>query len=292
MAPLQVRSSPTIGSVGTTSASLAPVADSERTTPSTAGRLIVNADDWGRDAATTDGTFECTSLGTVSSVSAMVFMADSERAASIARESGIDSGLHLNFTEPFSAERCSAQLLEHQRRLKQRLGSHPMARVLYYPGLRQSFEYVVAAQIDEYGRLYGTDPERIDGHHHLHLCNNVLRGELLPADSVVRRNFSFLPGEKSLLNRLYRKMVDRSLARRHRVVDYLFNLLPIEPLRLQRIFTLARNSVVELETHPMNAEEHRFLTSGEMLAQLGDLAISPNFTARSAVSPAGMAACT
>jgi hypothetical protein len=35
---------------------------------------------------------------------------------------------------------------------------------------------------------------------------------------------------------------------------------------------------VELETHPINPDEHRFLTSGEMLGQLGDLAIAPNFT--------------
>src|SRR2546426_10477618 len=48
-----------------------------------AGLLIMNADDWGRDRQTTDRTFECVLRGTVSSVSAMVFMEDSERAATI-----------------------------------------------------------------------------------------------------------------------------------------------------------------------------------------------------------------
>jgi hypothetical protein len=259
--------------------------------PSTSGRLIVNADDWGRDQATTDRTFECTELRTVSSVSAMVFMADSERAAEIARRSGIDAGLHLNFTETFSASNVPAPLLEHQSRLRRRLGRHPLARILYYPGLARSFEYVVSAQIDEYHRLYGADPQRIDGHHHLHLCTNVVRDGLLPAGTVVRRNFSFLPGEKSLVNRLYRRAVDRRLAGRHRLVDYLYNLSPLEPAdRLQRIFSLARNSVVELETHPINPEEHRFLTSGEMLGQLGDLTISPNFTATFTATHPGMAA--
>lgn len=244
------------------------------------GRLIVNADDWGRDHATTDRTFECTTLGTVSSVSAMVFMADSERARSMALESKIDTGLHLNFTEPFSGSNCPAPLLDRQRELKHRMGRHGLARTLYYPGLAASFEYVVAAQIDEYRRLYAADPERIDGHHHLHLSMNVLLGELLPAGTLVRRNFSFLPGEKSLLNRLYRRMVDCRLAARHRVVDFLFNLIPLRPeARLQRIFALARNSVVELETHPINAEEHRFLTSGQIFDMLGDLQISRNFDA-------------
>jgi hypothetical protein len=255
------------------------------------GRLIVNADDWGRDQATTDRTFECTTLRTVSSVSAMVFMADSERAAEIARRSGIDAGLHLNFTEAFSASNVPATLLEHQDKLRRRLGWHPLARILYYPGLARSFEYVVSAQIDEYHRLYGTDPQRIDGHHHLHLCTNVVLDGLLPADTVVRRNFSFLPGEKSLVNRLYRRAVDRRLAGRHRLVDYLYNLSPLEPAeRLQRIFSLARNSVVELETHPINPEEHRFLTSGEMLGRLGDLTISPNFTATFTATHPSMAA--
>jgi hypothetical protein len=238
----------------------------------------VNADDWGRDRTTTDRAFECAEVGAISSVSAMVFMADSERAAEVARTSQIDAGLHLNFTEPFSAAGVAAPLLEHQRKLRKRLESHALARILYYPGLARSFQYVVAAQIDEYRRLYGSDPQRIDGHHHLHLCTNVLWDGLLPAGTIIRRNFSFRSGEKSLVNRLYRKEVDRRLTRRHRLVDFLYNLLPLQPeSRLQRIFSQAREAMVELETHPVNPEEYRFLTSGEMLRQLGDIPIAPQF---------------
>jgi chitin disaccharide deacetylase len=246
-------------------------------TAGTPGRLIVNADDWGRDQTTTDRTFECTELRTVSSVSAMVFMADSERAAAIARSSGIDAGLHLNFTEPFSASNCPPPLIERQRELKRCLGWHPLARILYYPGLARSLEYVVAAQTDEYRRLYGADPQRIDGHHHLHLCTNVLLDELLPAGTLVRRNFSFQPGEKSLINRLYRKRMDRRLARRHQLVDYLFALPPLEPERLKRIFGLAGGHTVELETHPVNPVEYSFLTEGEIIRQLGEVVIAPGF---------------
>ena len=260
--------------------------DSSAGAVSMPGRLVVNADDWGRDQATTDRIFECTELRTVSAVSAMVFMDDSERAAEIARKSGIDAGLHLNFTEPFSALNCPAPLLERQRELRRRLLRHPLARIFYYSSLAGSFKYVVDAQIDEYRRLYGRDPQRIDGHHHLHLCTNVLLDELLPEGTLVRRNFSFLPGEKSLVNRLYRKMIDLRLASRHRLVDGLYNLAPLESSdRLKRIFSLARNSVVELEVHPANPEEHRFLTSGEMLRQLGDLAVSPNFTTPNFTTP-------
>jgi chitin disaccharide deacetylase len=82
-----------------------------------AGSLIVNADDWGRDRDTTDRTLECVVRGAVSSVSAMVFMEDSERAAAIARERGIDAGLHLNLTAPFTAPAAAANLTGHQERL-------------------------------------------------------------------------------------------------------------------------------------------------------------------------------
>ena len=246
--------------------------------PSPTGRLIVNADDWGRDRNTTDRISECSIRGSVSSVSAMVFMEDSERAATLALERGIDAGLHLNFTTAFSSRSCPPSLARHQQDLAKRLLRHRLAQVLFYPGLMSSFEYVVAAQIEEYCRLYGAGPERLDGHHHMHLCANVLWGKLLPAGTVVRRNFSFQPGEKGLGNRLYRKAVDRTLARRHRLVNFLFSLLPLEPAgRLQRIFSLARESVVELETHPVNPEEYRILCGGEICCRIGDLPIASRF---------------
>ena len=60
---------------------------------SQSGALVINADDWGRDRDTTDHTLECIRAGSVSSVSAMVFMEDSEGAAARAREQGI--GRHV-----------------------------------------------------------------------------------------------------------------------------------------------------------------------------------------------------
>jgi predicted glycoside hydrolase/deacetylase ChbG (UPF0249 family) len=238
------------------------------------GRLIINADDWGRDRKTTEATFECVRRGTVSAVSAMVFMEDSERAAEVARASGMDAGLHLNFTAPFTARECPPQLAERQGQLAAYLQRHPLARVLFNPWLAGSFEYVVKAQLDHFVQIYGAAPRRIDGHHHLHLCANVQRAQLLPAGTRVRRNFSFQPGEKSWINRSYRKSVDRRLARRHSLVDFLFQLLPLQPAsRLQRIFFLARQFAVELETHPVNPEEFQFLMGGEIFQRLGDMPV-------------------
>lgn len=227
------------------------------------GVLIVNADDWGRNRETTDRTLDCVRRGAVSSVSAMVFMQDSERAAQLAAENNADAGLHLNFTEPFWA--CPSRVAVHQQRTARRLRRHRLAQVIFDPTLADSFKYAVAAQVEEFERLYGAPPRRIDGHHHMHLCANVLLGKLLPRGAMVRRNFSIAPGEKGFANRLYRRGVDRMLAKRHTLTDFFFALEPLEPReRLRRIFLLARRSAVEVETHPANASEFQFLVSGEI----------------------------
>lgn len=264
------------------SSAIPDLADGAARDPAHAGLLIINADDWGRDHETTERTFECILRGTVSSVSAMVFMGDSERAAAIAKENAIDAGLHLNFTTPFSAPDCPTRLAEHQQRLSRCLLRHRLAQVVFYPMLTRSFEYVVSAQLDEFCRLYGAPPQRLDGHHHMHLCANVLLGRLLPPGTVIRRNFSFQPGEKSFGNRFYRNVVDRMLARRHRLTDFFFSLPPLEPPgRLERIFSLARRFVVEVETHPIDAEEYRFLAGGEIFRWAGDVPIASRFAVRS-----------
>jgi hypothetical protein len=246
---------------------------------SSAGQLIINADDWGRDRETSDRMFECVLRGTVSSVSAMVYMTDSARAAGVASEHGTDAGLHLNLSLPFSAPECPSGVRERQRQVAAYLLKHPLARVVFHPGLVRSFEYVVKAQLDEFHRLYGAAPDRIDGHHHLHLCENVLLARLLPPGTIVRRNFSFQPEEKSLVNRLYRKAVDSRLARRHHLVDFLFPLAPLEPRgRLERLRTLAREFVVEVETHPVNPDELSFLTGGDAVRWAGDVTIAARFS--------------
>ena len=242
------------------------------------GNLIVNADDWGRDPENTDRTLDCAMVGAVSSVSAMVFMDDSERAANLAQEHGIDAGLHLNLTTAFSSSSTPARVRERQERVARYLSWDHFGYVVFHPGLMNSFEYVVSTQLEEFGRLYGRLPERIDGHHHAHLCANVLYGKLLPERTIVRRNFSFRRGEKGLANRLYRRWVDQRLARRHRLVDYFFALEPLESQeRLRHIFSYARQFRVEVETHPLNQKEYAFLRSGAIFEVSGDIPIARRY---------------
>ena len=175
--------------------------------------LIINADDFGRSVAETDAALQCYTAGRITSVSAMVFMADSERAAELAKgEKELDVGLHLNFTERFTGKNKCAKLTDYQNRLAIYLGRNKYSQLFYNPLLRREFSYSCKAQVEEFTRLFGKPPSRIDGHHHMHLCANLLLSNLIPAGIRIRRNFSFWPGEKSSLNRAYRAL-GRSLAR-------------------------------------------------------------------------------
>jgi predicted glycoside hydrolase/deacetylase ChbG (UPF0249 family) len=79
--------------------------------------LIINADDWGRSAVETDAALRCYKAGRITSVSAMVFMANFERAAELAKENQVDAGLHLNFSETFTGRNNSKGLSECHNRL-------------------------------------------------------------------------------------------------------------------------------------------------------------------------------
>ncbi len=231
--------------------------------------LIINADDWGRSVAETDAAFRCYKASRITSVSAMVFMADSERAAELTQESELDVGLHLNFTEGFAGKSNSGRLSECQSRLARYLRRNKYSQVLYNPFLRKAFSYSYQAQAEEFARLFGKPPSHIDGHHHMHLCANLLLSKLIPVGMKVRRNFSFWPGEKSRFNRAYRALVDRWVARRYRLTDYFFDLTQcIEGKKLDRVAALARSSNVELMTHPILESESEYLMSDQFEAIL------------------------
>jgi hypothetical protein len=166
------------------------------------------------------------------------------------------------------------QLAERHNKICAYLRLSPFSRGIFNPFLSRAFEYVVKAQLEEFERQYGEPPQRIDGHHHMHLCANVMRGELLPQGTIVRRNFSFGRGEKSFVNRRFRAAVDRKLARRHLLADAFYSLPPLEPQRLRRIFALANQHSVEIETHPVRSEEYSFLMGEEIRRLLNSVIVA------------------
>jgi predicted glycoside hydrolase/deacetylase ChbG (UPF0249 family) len=235
--------------------------------------LIINADDLGRSVAETDAALTCFRAGRITSASLMVFMDDSERAARLAQDANLDVGLHLNFTAPFTASDCPPDLVDAQNRLAGFLRRHRYAQLVYHPVLRKQFAESYRAQAAEFARLFGgAAPSHVDGHHHMHLCANLLLSGLVPANTRMRRHFSFGPGEKSWLNRFYRRSVDRWLARRYRLAEFFFDLRQsLEFRRLDRVLALAKTASVEVMTHPISPAESEFLLSDRFSAVLQGL---------------------
>src|SRR5262245_37412586 len=128
--------------------------------------LIINADDWGRSVMETNAALRCYAMGRITSVSGMVFMVDSERAADLAKENELDVGLHLNFTDRFTSGRVASKLANHHNKIARFLTRNRYSQVFYNPALRREFAYSCKAQVEEFTRLFGRGPSHIDGHHH------------------------------------------------------------------------------------------------------------------------------
>lgn len=226
--------------------------------------LIITADDLGGNRAATDNTILCFKNRRITSASAMMFMADSQRAAELALEHGLEAGLHLNFTIKFNGSVKSSKLCECQQRIVSFLSTYKYCSILYNPFLKRDFHYVYSAQYEEYVRLYKKVPTHIDGHHHMHLSTNMLADRLIPRGSKVRRSFTFSSGEKSIFNRFYRYTVDMILMRRYTCTDYFFSIWPPwQTERLRRIVNLAKSRNVELMVHPERKKEFEYLMTDE-----------------------------
>src|SRR5262245_10864004 len=194
----------------------------------------------------------------------MMFMSDTERSAELALEFGLDVGLHLNFTEQFSGKNTSTLLNNYHKNISNFLLKSKYSFIIYSFHLRRHFNYIYERQYDEYLRLYKKIPNHIDGHHHMHLCANVIFDRMIPKGIRVRKNFSFFPREKNLLNMCYRKIIDFWLRRRYICTDYFFSLSPInQPGRLQIIIQYSKKSCVEIMVHPGNTKEFSYLMSEE-----------------------------
>jgi predicted glycoside hydrolase/deacetylase ChbG (UPF0249 family) len=228
--------------------------------------LIVTADDYGKSRSASTNILAAFAKGRITSTSAMVFMNDSERAAADTRTTGLEIGLHLNFTLAFDGGGVSAEVQRHQENVIGYLGRHKFAQLCFNPLLARSFSVLFRRQYEEFLRLYGQRPAFYNGHHHMHLCANVLASGLIPLGARVRRTFTFETRDRGRLNRFYRRMLDRRILRRFTTTAAFFSVVPLDDRgRLQRICRRAQVEPVELEVHPENIDEFRFLMSDDFM---------------------------
>lgn len=225
--------------------------------------LIINADDWGRNKRATENSLDCFNKKRITSVGAMVFMESCERAAELALESGVDVGLHLNLTDRFTGITDSSKLQNYLERISAYLKISKFAKIIYNPFLIKQYEYVFRSQWDEFIRLYHKEPSHINGHKHMHLCMNIILSGMIPKGSCIRRNHSFSPGERHVINRLYRFIIDSFLKINYKSTDYFFGISPISTDRMKHIASLSLENNVELMVHPEIPGEYEYILSSE-----------------------------
>jgi predicted glycoside hydrolase/deacetylase ChbG (UPF0249 family) len=234
--------------------------------------LIINADDWGLDRQTTDAIHECFSAEAVSSVSAMVFMSDSRRGAELAARGGEPVGLHLNLSEAFTDPACPEIVRRRQERIVGYFAGPKWRWWGFSPTRFTEIEASIADQLDAFRDLYGHEPTHIDGHQHVHQSLGVMFARSMPAGARMRPSFTFMPGEKSLTNRLARKVVNRLMRSRFRCPCYFFDIRDIHPelggAGLEDRLDLARSETVEVMTHPGVSDERAVLLEDRWTALL------------------------
>jgi len=233
--------------------------------PSMAGLLIVNADDWGIDAATTDAIAACFAAGRVTSATAMVFMADSERAAELAQQIGLPLGLHLNLSEPYTGQTAPDAVRRRQAELTRRFGDRARRwrRWLPDPTIRTAVERCVKEQLAAFELLYGHRPTHVDGHKHVQVSPSVARTAAL-RDLPLRRAFSDPTGARSPIATARRARHRWALARDGATA----HLLPISSMRDDllagrepALLAPAHDEPLEVMAHPGLAHERALLMS-------------------------------
>jgi chitin disaccharide deacetylase len=216
------------------------------------GLLVVNADDWGAEWATTDAILSCFQAGAISSTTAMVFMEDSHRAAALARAHGLPVGLHPNLTMTYTDPQSSALAKEHQARLAELYATASRPHRSLHPAALHLVRDCVEDQLQEFHRLYGGPPAHIDGHNHAHLSTNVLLSRSLPRGIRLRRAQNW-PRARTLGTHVARRVRDAALAAFH-TTRWFTSIRTVHPAfggrGLHELLEVSQSASVEIMVHP------------------------------------------
>jgi chitin disaccharide deacetylase len=228
--------------------------------------LVVNADDLGHDRATSDAIREAFAHGAITSATAMVFMADSERGFRLAAEAGLPIGLHLNLMETYSGAVDSADRAE-QAWAVERFQSSFAGRWAPSPRLLRTARRCVRLQLAEFERLRGAPPTHVDGHQHGHLSTPALLELDRAGGLAIRSSFTFRPGEKPRYNLALRSLLNRGIASRFASTRRFHSIRDLHPALggdgIEAVIAEAREVDVEVMCHPGLADELELLLSAE-----------------------------
>jgi predicted glycoside hydrolase/deacetylase ChbG (UPF0249 family) len=233
--------------------------------------LIVNADDWGGFREGTDSIEMCFVEGAISSSTAMVHMADADRAAGLAREHCRPIGLHLNFTQPFDGLDVPPSVRERQRRVCAYFSSLGLRRWTYNPDprVRHLIADCVRDQLESFRKTYAMEPTHLDSHHHVHVCPDVFFSGAIEKGTRVRQTLSRAPTARLGLNGVARQVKHDLLARRFVTTERFWRVRELSgadhSVPIAMAVELARSRSIEVMVHPSFGDELRALRSDAWL---------------------------
>lgn len=236
--------------------------------------LILNADDWGGFSAGTDAIERCFQAGAISSASAMVYMADSRRAAEIALNMRRPIGLHLNLTQTFDSADAPSAVRERQQSLQRHFAHLRRRRWLLSPDIRvhRLIADGILDQLDEFRKLYGKEPTHIDSHHHVHVCPDVFLSRALTSGLRMRQTLSVSPIEGR--DNLARRAKHELLSRRFVTTDRFWRVRELceqdDAVPLATALDHAAVLSIEMMVHPSFPNEYAVLSSEAWLESLAD----------------------
>lgn len=238
-------------------------------------KIVVNADDFGRDMATTDAIVDCFVQHKITSTTLMVVHKDCFRAAKIAHDEGFAVGLHLCLDEgrPVSNPLEIPHMLNEQGELDVTL------KKLYSGKIKvDELCLEITNQINKFSDL-GLGLTHIDSHHHIH-CHPLVLWALrkvsksLPFPLKIRSIRNFECGgrlkEYGWVKFIYKELVHLTQKRFFMTTDYFTSLVSYSDKTIVRLENnidsiFKGNATVEIMCHPGNYEEYSYLMKMENL---------------------------
>ena len=232
-------------------------------------RVVVNADDFGKDENVNAAIRLCFERGYISSTTLMVNMPSALEAAEIAKREGFADrvGLHFNLTQglPVSQNiRGQKRFCDGGGRFNAAFHLSTLSRLFLSGAESRAVREEAAAQLDRYLAL-GFRGMHLDSHHHVHTDMAVWR--MLEPEAIKRgfvsvrlsRNI-FEEGGCSLFNKVYKGIYNGNLSKKGFWTSRYFGSF--------RDFQAACDSledreVAEIMVHPILSEDGQLLDTDE-----------------------------
>lgn len=184
-------------------------------------KLIINADDFGKNEGRTRAILEAFERGLITNTTLMVTNAYAEKAVKLARKAGVADriGLHLNMTEglPLTDDiKRVPNFCDKDGRFNQKFHLSSSSRLFLPKEAQSAVEKEVVAQLRRYLEL-GLTEMHLDSHHHSHTDISIAR-ILFPIAKHMgfkscRRSMDIKPSGRAVCKMAYKRLYNAYLSR-------------------------------------------------------------------------------